>query len=194
MTVADASVPATGKPEQTTDAPTTPTTPTGPADARAERDGAREDAREDQPETRLPDEDIERWRLVVVAGVSLELPSAHPEVLLRESITPYREIRIPVGLPEGTAIAHAWRGIETPRPLTHELITDVLKRHGITIEAARITGRRGQLFYAELDTMGPRGRQVIPCRPSDAIALVLRQQLPTPLLVTEDVLTGNDAS
>ncbi len=187
MTIADAdpgAPEATGNPEVTGGTPAPPDVPDPSAD----------DDTHGQPEVaQRPDEDVERWRLVVVAGVSLELPSAHPEVLLRESTTPYREIRIPVGLPEGTAIAHAWRGIETPRPLTHELMTDLMTGHGISLEAARITSRKGQLFLAELDTMGPRGRQVIPCRPSDAIALVLRQQLPTPLLVTEDVLSGYDS-
>jgi len=41
--------------------------------------------------------------------------------------------------------------------------------------------------------VGPRGRRVVPCRPSDGIALVLRQRMPTPLLVAEWVFTGADA-
>jgi bifunctional DNase/RNase len=69
--------------------------------------------------------------------------------------------------------------------LTHELLTEIADRHRVQIEAARITACRGSVFLAELETMGPGGRQVIPCRPSDAIALVLRQRLPTPLLVAE---------
>jgi bifunctional DNase/RNase len=127
-----------------------------------------------------------------MAGVSMDLPEAHPQVLLRESGAPYRELRIPVGLAEGTAIAYAWRGMETPRPLTHELVTDLLSAHQVSIEAARITARRGQTFYAELDTMGPKGRMVLQCRPSDAIALLLRQPMPTPLLVADDVFEGSE--
>jgi bifunctional DNase/RNase len=137
-------------------------------------------------------EDPERWRLVVVAGVSMELPSAFPEILLRESISPYRELRIPVGLPEATAIAHAWRGLDTPRPLTHDMVTTMLTLHNVSIEAVRITGRRGKLFYAEIETAGPRGCHLISCRPSDAIALALRQPLPTPMLVTEELLAGEE--
>jgi len=63
----------------------------------------------------------------------------------------------------------------------------------VTIEAVRITVRRGQQFFAEIDTTGPGGRQVVPCRPSDALALALRQRLPTPILVAEWVFTGADA-
>lgn len=132
----------------------------------------------------------ERWRLTVVAGVHMELPGMHPEVVLRETVSPYRELRIPVGFAEGTAIAYAWRHISTPRPLTHELVTDLLSAHQVSIEGVRITERHGQIFYAELETMGPRGRRVVPCRPSDAIALVLRRPLPTPLLVADEVFGG----
>jgi uncharacterized protein len=135
----------------------------------------------------------EEWRIVAVAGVEMVLPSANPEVVLHEAQDPWRELRIPVGLAEGTAIAYAFHGIDTPRPLTHEMFTEILERHDVSVAAARITVRRGQLFFAELDTMGPRGRRVLPCRPSDAIALALRQRLPTPILVAEWVFTGADA-
>ncbi|HEY5026638.1 MAG TPA: bifunctional nuclease family protein [Acidimicrobiales bacterium] len=135
----------------------------------------------------------EVWRIVAVAGVEIELPNVNPEVVLHEAQDPWRELRIPVGMAEGTAIAYAFRSIDTPRPLTHELVTEILDRHDVSVEAVRITVRRGQVFFAELDTMGPRGRRVMPCRPSDAIALALRQRLPTPILVAEWVFTGADA-
>lgn len=134
----------------------------------------------------------ERWCQVVVAGVRLELPSQYPEVILQESSSPWRELRIPVGLAEGTAIATAWRGVATPRPLTHALFMEVLERHNVRIEAVRITARSGQRFLAELDTMSPRGREVVPCRPSDAVALVLRASMPTPLMVGDWVFTEPD--
>ena len=47
-------------------------------------------------------------------------------------------------------------------------------------------------YFAELDTTGPKGRQVIPCRPSDALALVLRQRMPTPVLVADWVFDDDD--
>ena len=136
--------------------------------------------------------DPERWRLSVVVGISMELPSVYPEIQIRESAAPYRELRIPVGLAEGTAIAYAWRGLEAPRPLTHDLTIDLLTSHQVSVEGVRITHRVGQVFFAELETMGPRGRRVVPCRPSDAIALLLRQSLPTPLLVADEVLDGRE--
>jgi bifunctional DNase/RNase len=132
------------------------------------------------------------WRLAVVAGVRMDMPGEHPEVLVHEAVSPWRELAIPVGMAEGNAIAYAWRGFTTPRPLTHALFSDVLERHGVELEAVRITARQGRNFYAELDTTGPRGRQVISCRPSDALALVLRQRMPTPMLVADWVFGDDD--
>jgi uncharacterized protein len=131
------------------------------------------------------------WCLVLMVGVQMELPSQFPEVILQEKDEPWRELRIPVGLAEGTAIAYAWRGIETPRPLTHELFTEVLTRHDVRIEAIRITARRGGTFLAELDTAGRRGTEAVPCRPSDAIALMLRQRMPTPILVADALFSAD---
>jgi uncharacterized protein len=125
------------------------------------------------------------WRLSVVAGVRMDMPGEHPEVLIHEAVAPWRELAIPVGMADGNAIAYAWRGLTTPRPLTHALFTEVFERHDIQLEAVRITARRGRSYFAELDTTGPRGRQIISCRPSDALALVLRQRLPTPVLVAD---------
>ena len=94
----------------------------------------------------------------------------------------------------GEATIRGLVGLESMRRakwVTSLGVGKVLQQFGV--EAARITVRRGQVFFAELDTMGPRGRRVLPCRPSDAIALALRQRLPTPILVGEWVFTGADA-
>jgi uncharacterized protein len=134
------------------------------------------------------------WRLAVVAGVRMDMPGEHPEVLVHEAVSPWRELAIPVGMAEGNAIAYAWRGLTTPRPLTHALFTEVLERHQVQLEAVRITARRGRSYFAEIDTVGPKGRQVISCRPSDALALVLRQRLPTPVLVADWVFDREDVA
>lgn len=130
----------------------------------------------------------EQWRVAGVAGVRLELPGVHPEVLLQEREAPWRELRIPVGFAEGTAIAYAFRALPTARPLTHSLMVDLLDLHAVEIVALRIVGRTGAVFLAELDTTGPKGRQVVSCRPSDGLALVLRQKIPAPVLVAEALL------
>lgn len=125
------------------------------------------------------------WRLASVVSVELTLPSSYPEVLLLETPPPHRRLRIPVGLAEGTALAYAWRRITTPRPLTHQLMVDVLDRHNVRVEAVRITAVTDGIFAAELDTTSRMGRQVVPCRSSDALAVALRQKPPVPILVAD---------
>ena len=72
---------------------------------------------------------------MLFVDVVLLLPATHPVVVLQEADPPYRELRIPVGGAEGIAIGYAARGLETPRPLTHEL----LARHprGVRDDARR---------------------------------------------------------
>jgi uncharacterized protein len=129
------------------------------------------------------DGNAEIWHVVEVEAVELELPGAHPEVVLVEKQPPWRRLRIPVGFTEANAIAYALRGIEVARPLTHDLMTELLERHNVDIAALRITARHNGIYFGELETMGPAGRAVVPCRPSDGIALVLRQRLEVPVVV-----------
>jgi len=126
---------------------------------------------------------------VLFVDVVLLLPATNPVVVLQESDPPYRELRIPVGGAEGIAIAYAARGITTPRPLTHELLTRILEEFGMTLDVVRITEVRGSAFSAEMVISGKLGARVIDCRPSDGIALALRQRLPPPIMVAPSVLT-----
>jgi bifunctional DNase/RNase len=126
---------------------------------------------------------------MLFVDVVLLLPATHPVVVLQEADSPYRELRIPVGGAEGIAIGYAARGLETPRPLTHELFANVLEEFGMTVEVVRITEVRGTAFTSEMVISGPSGARVIDCRPSDAIALALRQRLPVPIMAAPNVLT-----
>ena len=125
---------------------------------------------------------------MLFVDVVLLLPATHPVVVLQEADSPFRELRIPVGGAEGIAIGYAARGIATPRPLTHELLTRVLEEYGMTIDVVRITDVSGASFSAELVVSGPQGMREIDCRPSDAIALALRQRLPVPIVASPMVL------
>lgn len=131
------------------------------------------------PDTQL------QMRFVEVAMV---LPSTNPVVVLEEIDPPRRQLLIPVGTPEGVAIAYAARRIPTPKPLTHELFTDVLESFTLTLEVVRITDVDGTAFSAELVLAGPSGTRVVACRPSDGIALALRQRLPAPITTAAEVL------
>jgi bifunctional DNase/RNase len=109
-----------------------------------------------------------------VAGVRMEMPSNTPIVLLKES-EGERFLPIWVGAVEATAIAYAQQGIVPPRPLTHDLMKDLLKALDATVEQVRITGLEDGVFYAVIAfTSGVE----VEARPSDAIALALRSQVP----------------
>jgi len=125
------------------------------------------------------------WAVVMVFDIAVDLPAPHARVTLREVAEPHRMLVIPIGLPEGTAVAHAWRGVATPRPLTHELFADVLTRLGATIDAVRLIGRTSGIVLAEIELSSARGREVVSCRPTDALTLAVRQGVPAPILVDQ---------
>ncbi len=105
-----------------------------------------------------------------VVGVRVELPTNQPIVLLRE-VDGERYLPIWIGAVEATAIAFAQQGVVPPRPLTHDLMRDLLTALGVKLRAVRITEMRDNVFYAELVF---EGGPEVSARPSDAIALALR--------------------
>jgi uncharacterized protein len=105
-----------------------------------------------------------------VVGVRVEMPSNNPIVLLRERGGD-RYLPIWVGASEASAIAFAQNGVVPPRPLTHDLLKDVIEALGRTLEEVRITEIKDNVFHAELAF---DGGLVIGSRSSDAIALALR--------------------
>lgn len=119
---------------------------------------------------------------VEVLGVRVEMPSNQPIVLLRE-LEGERYLPIWIGAAEATAIAYVQQGVVPPRPLTHDLLTDVIAALGRSLEEVRITRLEDGVFYAELH-LGEGA--VVSARPSDAIALALRTS--TPIFVAEEVL------
>ena len=122
------------------------------------------------------------FRLVRVASVGVELPEQYPVVVLEDSETGGDRLQFRIGTAEGVALAHALRGTRAPRPLTAELLGDALDRFGIEVLAVRLTGRVGATYLAELDLIGPGGRQVLTCRPSDGLCLALGRRVPAPVL------------
>ncbi len=109
-------------------------------------------------------------REVDVVGVRVEMPSNQPIVLLRE-VAGDRYLPIWIGAVEATAIAFAQQGVVPPRPLTHDLLKDVVEATGNTLSEVRITDVKDGVFYARL--VFGSGIEV-GARPSDSIALALR--------------------
>ena len=109
-------------------------------------------------------------RRVDVMGVRVEMPTNKPIVLLRERDG---DLYVPIwiGAPEATAIAYAQQGVTPPRPLTHDLLVNVLAELGHTLEHVVVSRMEDSIFYAELVVDGDT---TISARSSDAIAIALR--------------------
>lgn len=119
-------------------------------------------------------------------GVRVELPSNAPIVLLREISGDSRLLPIFIGAPEATAIALALDGVATPRPMTHDLLRDVLEELSADVERIVVTELRDKTFYAELHLVRGEEQIVVSSRPSDAIALAVRTG--TPIFAADDVI------
>jgi len=115
----------------------------------------------------------------------VELPTNQPIVLLKEA-DGHRYLPIWVGAVEATAIAFALQGIQTPRPMTHDLLRDILEETDVTVERVLINELVDQTFFAliRLNTAGDS--KEVSSRPSDAIALAVRVNVP--IFADEDVL------
>jgi hypothetical protein len=120
-------------------------------------------------------------------GVRVEVPTNQPIVLLRED-GGTRFLPIFIGSPEATAIVYALQGMETPRPMTHDLFKTVLDDLAVKVDLVEITALHDGTFFAEieLDRDGTKSR--ISSRPSDAIALAVRFGPDVPIFADESVL------
>jgi len=120
-----------------------------------------------------------------LVGVRVELPGNQPIVLLKEQ-TGERYLPIWIGTTEATAIAFALQGVVTPRPMTHDLMRDILHELSINVSRILITELRDGTFYATIEMAQNGSAMQISSRPSDAIALAVR--LGVPIFAHEAVL------
>lgn len=121
-------------------------------------------------------------RQVDVVGVRVEMPSNQPIVLLRETDGD-RYLPIWIGAVEASAIAFAQQGVVPQRPLTHDLLKDVLDALSSPLQEVRITSLDDGVFFAELVFASGLA---VSARPSDAIALALRTG--SPVYAADEVL------
>jgi uncharacterized protein len=124
-----------------------------------------------------------------VVGVRVELPGNQPILLLKET-QGERYLPIWIGAVEATAIAFAQQGVVPPRPLTHDLLKDVLDSTGNGLSEVHITEVKDNIFFA---TLVLESGVEVSARPSDSIALALRTG--SRILCAEEVLdeAGLDA-
>jgi uncharacterized protein len=113
-----------------------------------------------------------------LVGIELEQPPNIPCLLLREAEGDHRVLPIFIGGPEATAIAFALEEVETPRPMTHDLMKDILDELGAQIERVVVTELRDATFFAEIVLTVAGTVHSVSARPSDAVALAVRYGAP----------------
>ncbi|MGH9298061.1 MAG: bifunctional nuclease family protein [Acidimicrobiales bacterium] len=123
---------------------------------------------------------------VRLSAVRVDLQSSTPVVLLEETEGAHRSLPIFVGAPEATAIAFALQGVDLPRPMTHDLLTQTIETLGGHLNRIVVTELRDSTFYAELQLRTGEREVVISCRPSDGIALAVRTR--SPIYVSDDLM------
>lgn len=126
-------------------------------------------------------------RLSVVA-VGVAVPTNQPLLLLREEAPGRRHLPIRIGESDAIAILGAIHGVDSPRPMTHDLVKTVLEELAARLDRVVITEVREGTFYAELEVLRTDTRHRISSRPSDAVALAVRYEDPVPIFADESVL------
>ena len=124
--------------------------------------------------------------LVEVKRISYYPPSKGYAVLLQEKDSD-RSLPIIVGSSEAQAIALYLEGVDMPRPMTHDLLINVLDLLESDIKQVTIARMKNGTFFAEIEVSNSQvGDIMIDSRPSDAIAVALRTM--TPIYVSEEVM------
>jgi len=110
---------------------------------------------------------------MVIYGVSFDMVGKQPIVLLK-AVDTNKFLPIWIGHPEAAAILMKLQGTPTPRPMTHDLVTDMLGELNASVARVAVTELRENTFYAQI-TLQVNGSEIeIDSRPSDAIALAVR--------------------
>ena len=124
--------------------------------------------------------------LVEVKRISYYPPSKGYAVLLQEKDSD-RSLPIIVGSSEAQAIALYLEGVDMPRPMTHDLLINVLENLEGEINRVSIARISNGTFFAEIEMSNPQiGEMIIDARPSDAIAIALRTL--SPIYVSDEVM------
>ena len=122
---------------------------------------------------------------MVIYGVSFDMVGKQPIVLLK-TVDGNKFLPIWIGHPEAAAILMKLQGASTPRPMTHDLITDVIGELEAQCTRVAVTELRDNTFYASI-TLRINGQEVeIDSRPSDALAVAVRTS--APIFAAEDVI------
>jgi len=120
-----------------------------------------------------------------IFGLAVDEKAQSPVLVLKDES---RDLALPIwiGPVEAMAISLALNSVETPRPMTHDLLGRLITALGGTLAAVEVVSLREGTFYAEIVVATQAGEKRIDARPSDAIALAARAG--APIRVAESVL------
>ena len=121
-----------------------------------------------------------------VRGIALD-PITNMPIIILKDVEEKRALPIWVGIFEANAIALELEKIATPRPMTHDLIKNILDGLGATVQQIVVNDLKDNTFFAVIEVNYNGNVVSIDSRPSDAIALALRVN--APIFVTEKVVS-----
>jgi bifunctional DNase/RNase len=122
---------------------------------------------------------------MAVYGVSFDLVGKQPIVLLK-TVEGNRFLPIWIGHPEAAAILMKLQNAATPRPMTHDLVTEILMQLDAQVVRVAVTELRESTFYAQVTIQQDGSEIEVDSRPSDAIALAVRAE--APIFVADEVI------
>jgi bifunctional DNase/RNase len=108
------------------------------------------------------------------------------QVIMLREVEGERSFPIVIGIFEATSIDRRVKGMASPRPLTHDLVANVIDHLGGELQDIYISDLREHTYYAKLRVRHEGELIDVDCRPSDAIALAVTAKVP--IYVAEDVL------
>jgi bifunctional DNase/RNase len=124
---------------------------------------------------------------VILRAVRVDVGSSTP-LLLLEEVGGDRVLPIFIGAPEAAAIAYALQKVETPRPMSHDLLSNTITALGGRIFAVEITHLEDNTFFANLRLLKDDVEILVSARPSDAVAIAMR--VSAPILVSDELMAA----
>ena len=127
----------------------------------------------EEPEQAAPAEDKAAVIKIEVQGVAIEPETESPVVILA-TLDKTRYLPIFIGETEAAAIWRYMNGVETPRPMAHDLLTNIISKLGGKLSKVTVTELKDNVFYARIEIAVGEDTLTIDARPSDSIALALK--------------------
>ncbi len=124
---------------------------------------------------------------VVLRAVRVDVGSSTP-LLLLEEVGGERVLPIYIGAPEAAAIAYALQGVVSPRPMSHDLLGQVVGALGAKLFSVEVTELVDNTYFANLRLVRSGEEIIVSARPSDAVALALR--VGAPILISDDLMAA----